>query len=1356
MQPIILQGLPAFSDFRLKALKAALNEALGRDACPPASAIESIDAVEVYFIEAEGPLDDTTTERAFALLAATEHFDREGGFFVTPRKGTISPWSSKATDIFHNCALSAVARVERGIHFRLTTDTGLILGIEDLGLALLALHDRMTEAVYDDVSDFFRHFEPAPLRTVPLMAEGPESFAKANVDWGLAMSPEEIDYLVKAYQQMERDPTDAELVMFSQVNSEHCRHKIFNADWIVDGEQSERSLFKMIRNTHALNPDGVLVAYSDNSGVLEGAPGDWWEVDQQNGSFAYKKTASQLDILCKVETHNHPTAISPFPGAATGVGGEIRDEGATGIGGRPKAGLSAFMVSNLEVPGYELPWEKPIAEHPKRMATPLDIMIEGPIGGAAFGNEFGRPQLTGMFRTLQLEHNGQHRGYHKPIMAAGGMGNLKREHVAKKDIPPTAYIIQLGGPAMKIGLGGGAASSIGAGSQSEALDFDSVQRGNPEMERRCQQVIDGCIALGTDNPMLSIHDIGAGGLSNGLPELVEETGGRFHLRNVHNEDSSMSPMEIWCNESQERYVMGVMPDQIEAFKAICERERCPFAIVGEATDNGQLVLEDSHFENNPIDMEMGVLLGKTPKMLKDVTRLVEDHAELDVSEIQLPDAIDRVLRFPAVANKTFLITIADRTITGMVTRDQMVGPWQTPVADVAVTSTTMDSYTGESMAIGERTPLAILDAPASGRIAIGECLTNIAASNVGKIGNIKLSANWMVAAGEAGEDANLYDTVKAVGMELCPALGICIPVGKDSMSMRTSWQDSAGKDHKQVSPLSLMVTGFSSVEDVRKTATPDLKSDDSALLLLDLGNGQNRLGGSTLAQVYNQVGKDAPDLDDPEKFKNFFAAIQELLSEELILSYHDRSDGGLITTLLEMSFAGRKGIKLVLDKVLGRDACPQASEASDSATPEGSAGASPLRTLAALFSEELGSVIEIDKAQLASVLAILAKHSISDIAHHIGSTSSNQNLSIELNGENLYSESITTLNRAWSELTYHMQAKRDNPACAKEEYDSLLDENEGILIKPTFDVAEVDAILAQGRDACPQASEASEGSAGASPLRTTPEASIPTISTGARPRMAIFREQGINGQNEMAFAFGQAGFAPVDVHMTDLLAGRVDLADFAGLVACGGFSYGDVLGAGSGWAKSVLYNAKLKDMFQAFFERPDSFTLGICNGCQMISQLKDLIPGADAWPNFRRNRSEQFEARYANVEVLESPSIFFKGMEGSLLPIPVAHGEGRADFTATGDFEKCLTGNLISARYIDFNGDPTETYPANPNGSPAGTTAFTSADGRATIMMPHPERLFRAVQMSYRPADQFTGEAGPWLKMFQNALLNTK
>jgi len=1331
MQPIILQGRQPFSDFRLTTLKNALNEMLAPVASSlvssskvaTASEITCIDAAEVYFIESESALDDQTTERAFTLLAAEQHFSREGGFYVTPRKGTISPWSTKATDIFHNCDLGDILRVEHGIHFCITTKDGLVLDAEDLGLALLALYDKMTEAVYTDVADFFQHLQPAPLRTVPLMAEGPESFKKANIDWGLAMSPDEIDYLVAAYQKMERDPTDAELVMFSQVNSEHCRHKIFNADWTVDGAKSELSLFDMIRNTHKLNPEGTLSAYSDNCGVIPGSPADWWEVDQKGPSKTYRKTPSQLDILCKVETHNHPTAISPFPGAATGVGGEIRDEGATGIGGRPKAGISAFMVSNLEVPGYVQPWEKQLAEHPTRMASPLDIMLEGPIGGAAFGNEFGRPQLCGLFRTLQLEHNGQHRGYHKPIMVAGGMGNMKREHVDKKPIPPTALILQLGGPAMKIGLGGGAASSIGAGSQSEALDFDSVQRGNPEMERRCQQVIDGCIALGEDNPILSIHDIGAGGLSNGLPELVEATGGRFHLRNIHNEDSSMSPMEIWCNESQERYVMAVMPDRIDDFTALCTRERCPVAIVGCATDDGRLVLKDSHFENNPIDMAMDVLLGKTPKMLKDVTRLVETHAELDLSAIELPDAVDRVLRFPAVANKSFLITIADRSITGMVARDQMVGPWQTPVADVAVTASSMDSTTGEAMAMGERTPIAILNAAASGRISIGECLTNIAAAYVGKIGNIKLSANWMVAAGEAGEDANLYDTVKAIGMELCPALGICIPVGKDSMSMRTSWKDSAAKDQKQVSPLSVMITGFSSVIDVRKTATPDLKSTDSALMLIDLGAGKNRLGGSTLAQVYNQIGNKTPDLDDPARFVSFFNSIQQLLADGLILSYHDRSDGGLLATIAEIAIAGRKGVTLLLDKLVGAQ---QEAESGKQGVSEKLS--TPHSILSTLFAEELGAVLEIDKTKLATVIQILAKHRISDISHLIGNTTAEQTLNIQLNNEQLFSESITTLNRAWSELSFRMQAQRDNPACAREEYDALLQENKGIQIKPTFDIDEVENFTSH------------------SPLSTSH-----SLARGTRPKVAVFREQGINGQNEMAFAFDRAGFESVDVHMTDLLSGSVDLADFAGLVACGGFSYGDVLGAGSGWARSILYNSEVKDMFQTFFEREDSFTLGVCNGCQMISQLKDIIPGAEHWPEFKRNRSEQFEARYANVEVMESPSIFFKGMEGSLLPIPVAHGEGRADYSTTGDFEKCLTSNQITARYIDFNGEPTEAYPANPNGSPAGATGFTTADGRATIMMPHPERCFRAVQMSYKPDGVFDAEAGPWLKMFQNA-----
>ncbi|NCG08192.1 MAG: phosphoribosylformylglycinamidine synthase [Verrucomicrobia bacterium] len=1302
MQVIIFQGRPVLSEFRLKALLTALGEQAKLTDGSGAGRVQTIDAVAVFMLEIDTELNEETRARAYALLNASGDFDRNGGFFVTPRKGTISPWSTKATDIFRNCSLNGIKRVEHGIHYRLLDAAGKEVTAPELGPALQVLHDRMTEAVYEELSDFFADHKPAPHRIVPLLAEGVQALHRANIDWGLAMSAEEIDYLANAYQGIGRDPTDVELVMFSQVNSEHCRHKIFNADWIVDGERSEQSLFKMIRNTHALNPEGVLVAYSDNSGVLEGVPGEWWEVDPQ-GEHAYRKTKTTLDILCKVETHNHPTAISPFPGAATGVGGEIRDEGATGIGGRPKAGLSAFVTSHLQIPGYSLPWENNFPEHPSRMATPFQIMLEGPIGGAAFGNEFGRPQLCGLFRTFQIEHDQQHRGYHKPIMAAGGMGNLKREHVEKKDIPPTAAIIQLGGPSMKIGLGGGAASSIAAGSQSEALDFDSVQRGNPEMQRRCQQVIDACIALGEANPMLSIHDIGAGGLSNGLPELVEATGGVFHLRNIHNEDHSMSPMEIWCNESQERYVLAVDAAQLKAFEGLCKRERCPFAVVGEATDDGHLTLHDSHFENAPIDIPMDVLLGKTPKLLREVKRTPVNTQSFEFKKVTLKDAIDRVLRFPAVANKTFLITITDRTITGMVSRDQMVGPWQTPVADVAVTAASMDSYQGEAMAMGERTPIAALNAPASGRIAIGECLTNLAATHIGAIGNIKLSANWMVAAGEDGEDANLYDTVKTVGMELCPALGICIPVGKDSMSMRSSWQSASGESHKQVSPLSLLVTGFSSVQDVRDTLTPDLKSESSKLLLIDLGAGRNRLGGSALAQVYNELGDTVPDLDDPILFRGFFDAIQSLIKDGKLLSYHDRSDGGLLSTVAEMAIAGRKGTHLCLDALI--------SETGDAAL------------FAALFSEELGAVLEVDPSELDSVLSVLDAHGLAEVSHSIGKTSDDQEFVITHQSTELFTSPLANLNAAWSEMTYRMQAMRDNPECAQEEYQAMTDpENKGLLIRPSYDA------------------EAEHKS-------HTERFNI----GGARPRIAVLREQGTNGQNEMAFAFHKAGFEAVDLHMTDLLADTVRLDGFSGLVACGGFSYGDVLGAGSGWAKSILYNAALKDQFAAFFARPDSFSLGVCNGCQMLAQLKDIIPGAEAWPFFARNRSEQFEARFANVEVLQSSSLFLSGMAGSLLPIPVAHGEGRANFESTGNFEQCREQKLVALRYINAAGQPASKYPANPNGSTEGATAFATVDGRVTIMMPHPERCFRSVQMSYRDKDSFGGEAGPWLKLFENA-----
>lgn len=1290
MQPILFTGTSPFSPFRASALLQRLQDLL------PARPPVQLQAAWVYLLEAEPPLPDAVAERSAALLEATPGFERSGGFFVTPRPGTISPWSSKASDIFHNCDLP-VARVERGMHLQLQDAEGRGFSPAELGPALLALHDRMTEAVLTGLENFFAHPEPAPLRSVPLLAQGPEALHAANRDWGLALSADEIDYLAAAYQRMSRDPTDAELFMFSQVNSEHCRHKIFNADWIVDGQQSPLSLFGMIRNTHKCYPEGTLVAYADNSGVLAGSPGDWWEADPALPQPAYRKTPTTLDILCKVETHNHPTAISPFPGAATGVGGEIRDEGATGIGGRPKAGLSAFMVSHLRLPEAPQPWESPIAEHPSRMATPLEIMTEGPIGGAAFGNEFGRPQLCGLFRTFEQVHNQRHRGYHKPIMAAGGMGNLKREHVAKHAIDAGALILQLGGPAMKIGLGGGAASSIAAGSQSEALDFDSVQRGNPEMQRRCQQVIDACIALGAENPILSIHDIGAGGLSNGLPELVEKTGGHFYLRRIHNEDRSMSPMEIWCNESQERYVLGIPADRLPLFEALCARERCPVAVVGEASADGRLILSDAHFDNRPIDLEMGVLLGKPPKMRIEATRTAETHAPLDTAGISLAEAVHRVLRFPAVADKRFLITIADRSITGMVSREQMVGPWQTPVADVAVTASSMDNLTGEAMAMGERTPLALLNAPASGRMAIGECLTNLAAADIGPIGNIKLSANWMVAAGEPGEDAALFDTVKAVGMELCPALGISIPVGKDSMSMRSAWTDSQGGAHRQVSPLSLLITGFAPVRDIRRTLTPDLKAEGSLLMLVDLAAGGQRLGGSVLAQVFGQMGDLPPDLDDPKSFRAGFTALQELLHRRALRAYHDRADGGLLATVAEMAFAGRCGVRLNLSK-LCRDASPAA-------------------VLAALFNEELGAVIEVDPMQLPDVLNTFSEHGIDDLLLPIGATCAGQELEIRLDTELLAAFPLRALHRQWSELTWRMQARRDNPDCATEEYEALGDPADpGLQVKLTFD-----------------------------PSQTF------HIAVGARPRMAILREQGINGHNEMAFAFDRAGFEAVDVHMTDLLSGRLHLRDVAGLVACGGFSYGDVLGAGAGWAKSVLYHPALLDMFQEFFARPDSFTLGVCNGCQMISQLKDIIPGAAAWPRFVRNRSEQFEARTVSVELLPSPSLFFRDMAGSILPIPVAHGEGRADFSQTGDLAACKSAQLIAARYVDNHGQPAKRYPANPNGSPDGITAFTTPDGRATILMPHPERCFRAVQMSYCPPKHFPGEDGPWMRMFRNA-----
>ncbi len=1283
MKPAIFEGGKAFSDFRIAGLIERIAKA------EKSLAISSVHANFIYLLETDCEIAGETLVKVKSLLACGEKYEHHDGFFVTPRFGTISPWSSKATDIFHNCGLTGIKRVERGIHFRLMFADGRTARIDEVMPAMGLLHDRMTEGVYIDLSDVFLHIPPAQMKTVDILKGGRDALRKANIEWGLALSDDEIDYLYHAFSTIKRNPTDVELVMFGQVNSEHCRHKIFNADWIVDGVKSPKSLFGMIRNTHDKNHDGVVVAYNDNASIVEGFMDEWLLVDPRTKQYRYEK--GMVDMIMKVETHNHPTAISPYPGAATGVGGEIRDETATGIGGRSKAGLSAFMVSNLRVPDYLMPWEKDYSEFPDRLATPLQIMTEGPIGGAGFGNEFGRPQLCGIFRTYEESYLGKYIGYHKPIMVAGGMGNIRREHDFKKEFGKGTKIIQLGGPAMRIGLGGGAASSMAVGSNASELDFNSVQRGNAEMQRRCQEVVHECIAMGAKNPILSIHDIGAGGLSNGCPELVSETGGKFWLRNIHNEETSMSPMEIWCCEAQERYVLAVSAESLDDFLRICERERCPVAVLGETTGDSHLTLEDEHFKNKPIDIDMSVILGKPPKMTRDVKRRKVSHPKLDMAGITVKDAAERVLQLPAVANKTFLITIADRSITGQVARDQMAGPYQTPVADVAVTTTSLKSYNGECMAMGERTNLAVVNAPASGRMGIGEALTNIAAANIGRISNVKLSANWMCACGEDDEDAKLFDTVQAVGMELCPKLGICIPVGKDSMSMRTVWKTSSGESRKMTAPLSLIVSSFAPVADVRKTLTPDLKQTDSVLMQFDLGLGKNRLGSSALAQVYNKVGDEPADLDDTALFVRFFNAVQELVEKGLVLSYHDRSDGGLFVTLAEMAFSGRKGVEIVLK----------------------TAGQNPLRPL---FSEELGAVIEVDRSGLDKVRAVIERHDIGAISSVIGTTVAGQKFSITVDNIAVFSDNISAMNRKWSELTYRMQAMRDNPECARQEFDSILDEkNPGMTFNLSYD----------------------------------PDASF-NIG-GSHPRMAIFREQGINGEIEMGAAFDKAGFTSIDVHMTDLLSGRVDLKDFQGIVACGGFSYGDVLGAGSGWAKSILFIDRMKEMFAKFFERKDTFGLGICNGCQMVSQLKGIIPGAEHWPEFTRNKSEQFEARYVTVEILKSPSIFFKGMEGSRLPIPVAHGEGFANFSATGSYAKLKANSLLTARYVDNYGQPAVNYPLNPNGSIDGITGMTNSDGRVMVLMPHPERAFRSVQMSYRPRNMFRGENGPLMRMFQNA-----
>ncbi|MBT8768235.1 phosphoribosylformylglycinamidine synthase [Metapseudomonas boanensis] len=1292
---LILRGAPALSAFRHGKLLEQLTQKV--------PAVSGLYAEFAHFAEVTGALSGDEEQVLARLLkyGPSVPVQEPSGrlLLVVPRFGTISPWSSKATDIAHNCGLAKIERIERGIAYYVAGE----LSDAEVQLVASVLHDRMTQLVLDGLEQaagLFSRAQPKPLTVVDVLGGGRAALEKANLELGLALAEDEIDYLVKSFNEMGRNPHDVELMMFAQANSEHCRHKIFNASWDIDGQAQEKSLFGMIKNTYEMHREGVLSAYKDNASVIEGSTAGRFFPDPQ--SRQYGATQEPVHILMKVETHNHPTAIAPFPGASTGSGGEIRDEGATGRGAKPKAGLTGFTVSNLQIPGFEQPWEKPYGK-PDRIVTALDIMIEGPLGGAAFNNEFGRPALTGYFRTFEQAVNtprGEEvRGYHKPIMLAGGMGNIRAEHVQKGEISVGAKLIVLGGPAMLIGLGGGAASSMATGTSSADLDFASVQRDNPEMERRCQEVIDRCWQLGADNPIKFIHDVGAGGISNALPELINDggRGGRFELRAVPNDEPGMSPLEIWCNESQERYVLSVDAADFERFKAICERERCPFAVVGEAIEEPHLTVADSHFGNKPVDMPLNVLLGKPPRMHRSVSREAELGDDFAAAELDVGEAVDRVLRHPAVASKNFLITIGDRTITGLVARDQMVGPWQVPVADCAVTAASFDVYTGEAMAMGERTPLALLNAAASGRMAIGETITNLSAAKIEKLGDIKLSANWMAAAGHPGEDARLYEAVKAVGMELCPALGITIPVGKDSMSMKTRWQDE-GVDKSVTSPLSLIVTGFAPVSDIRKTLTPQLRLDkgETDLILIDLGRGQNRLGGSILTQVYSKLGQSVPDVDDAEDLKAFFAVIQGLNDDGHLLAYHDRSDGGLLATTLEMAFAGHCGLNLYLDALAdGR---------------EGLAGV--------LFNEELGAVIQVRQEATPEVLAQFSAAGLGDCVAVIGQPVNGADVAISFNGESVFHGERRMLQRHWSETSYQIQRLRDNAYCADQEFDGLLDEdNPGLSVKLSYDVNQ--------------------------------DIAAPYIKKGVRPQVAILREQGVNGQVEMAAAFDRAGFAAIDVHMSDILGGRVSLDDFKGLVACGGFSYGDVLGAGEGWAKSILFNARARDGFQAFFERKDSFALGVCNGCQMMSNLHELIPGTEFWPHFVRNRSEQFEARVAMVQVQDSASIFLRGMAGSRLPIAIAHGEGHAEFESEEALLEADLSGCVSMRFVDNHGKVTESYPANPNGSPRGITGLTSRDGRVTIMMPHPERVFRAVQNSWRP-DEWQEDAG-WMRMFRNA-----
>jgi len=1436
---LIFRGSPALSDFRLKKLLQDLTAAGLPARALSAEFVHVVELIAELTAAERGVLEKLLTYGPTRAAAPVKGLTQ----IVAPRPGTISPWSSKATDIARICELKKVKRIERVIEYTIAFGDeaespkpaapkhsgeggSKVEGQNQAGSALQSfspsvfaakiaplIHDRMTQVVFPDLesaSALFHHAAPRPMTTMPVLAQGRVALVEANRTLGLALADDEIDYLVKNFTALGRDPHDVELMMFAQANSEHCRHKIFNATWEIDGEARDRSLFQMIKNTYELHRDGILSAYRDNSAVMVGSKGGRFFADPRTSEYVTRQ--EDIHLLCKVETHNHPTAISPYPGASTGSGGEIRDEGATGCGAKPKVGLTGFTVSNLKLPGAEQPWEKNFGK-PGRIVTALDIMLEGPLGGAAFNNEFGRPNICGYFRTFEAEvpaavtsdewqvmsktkpasaetphsslvtHHSpatELRGYHKPIMLAGGLGNIRAEHVAKGKINPGDKLVVLGGPAMLIGLGGGAASSMASGHGDEDLDFASVQRDNAEMERRCQEVIDRCWALGADNPISFIHDVGAGGLSNALPELVNDggRGGRFNLRKIPNDEPGMSPLELWCNESQERYVLAIPAERFEVFQKLCERERAPYAVVGEATEEKRLTVEDPHFQNKPIDLPLEVLLGKPPRMHRKEATLKRPTKPLDLgglfivggvpsprfdgasrgegtpptSSPALREAVRRVLAHPTVADKTFLISIGDRSLGGLIVRDPMVGPWQVPVADCAVTAAAYDVYTGEAMAVGERTPVAVNNAAASARLAVGEALTNLAAAQIGELGKVNLSANWMAAPAVPGDGADLYAAVRAVGMELCPALGLTIPVGKDSMSMSTVWKEGDA-EKRMTAPISLIVSAFAPVTDVRLSLTPELKYDlvtepqtssasvpssvtsvsnglekvgDTVLLLIDLGRGRNRLGGSILAQVVSQMGAETPDVDSAADLKNFWNAIQQLGREKKLLAYHDRSDGGLLACAVEMAFAGHVGVDLELTTKHTNDTKTE-SVPSVKSVFEAS-------VFAQLFAEELGAVIQVRRSDLDHVARTFAFYNLGDVVSEIGSLNRDQTFRVRQNGKVLFEENLFALRAIWSDVTRRIAALRDNPVCAEQEYQLKLDPADpGISPKITFE------LTAKNAESAKESSIGSKAS-----LRSSVISAVKS-----KPAVAILREQGVNGEVEMAAAFTRAGFKAIDVHMTDVLSGCVSLKDFRGLAACGGFSYGDVLGAGEGWAKSILFHERTRAEFAAFFAREDTFALGVCNGCQMMSNLHSIIPGSDHWPHFVQNKSERYEGRLVSVKIEKSPSILFAGMEGSVIPIVTAHGEGYAEFRDAAAAKACSESGLVTARYVDNHHRVTEHYPLNPNGSPFGITALTTTTGRATIIMPHPERVFRSVALSWHPADW--GEDSPWMKLFYNA-----